>query len=168
MVIFDASVLIVYLSYSDGDVDGLKVANLIDELTKSNTVVGIPAPAWAEFIVRSDEGTTKLIESIRKRSSIRILPFDAAAAYEAAYILRGAFDQTGNKKANSNGTWPKIKYDRQIIAIAKVNKATMIYSDDDGLIGEANRVGLNTTRSSELPLPQVQTSIDFSQQGSSV
>ena len=40
----------------------------------------------------------------------------------------------GNKKDGSGEPWAKIKYDRQIVAIAKVIGASAIYSDD----GESN------------------------------
>jgi hypothetical protein len=50
-------------------------------------------------------------------------------------------------------TWAKLKFDRQIIAIAKVNCAKSIYSDDFGVKSVATANGLKTVHTWELPLP---------------
>ena len=48
----------------------------------------------------------------------------------------------GNKKVLSAAPWDKVKYDRQIVAIAKVAEATAIYSDDKGIRSIAKSVDI--------------------------
>jgi hypothetical protein len=52
-------------------------------------------------------------------------------------------------------TWAKLKFDRQIIAIEKVNAANTIYTDDTGLAVVAKGNGLKIVHTWELPLPAV-------------
>jgi hypothetical protein len=44
-------------------------------------------------------------------------------------MTRAAVD-AGDKRVGSDATWAKVKFDRQIVAIAQVRRATAIYSDD--------------------------------------
>lgn len=48
----------------------------------------------------------------------------------------------------------KVNFDRQIVAIAKVNGATMIYSDDDGLAKFAKSNGIQPVHTWQLPQPR--------------
>jgi hypothetical protein len=60
----------------------------------------------------------------------------------------------------------KIKFDRQIVAIAKVTGATVIYSDDKNLRNFATANNIATVKLAELPLPaeDLQQSIAFPEQ----
>jgi hypothetical protein len=49
----------------------------------------------------------------------------------------------------------KPKFDHQIVAIARVEKATVIYSDDEGLGRFAKRAGIKTIGVGQLPLPPI-------------
>ena len=69
-------------------------------------------------------------------------------------MTRDAIRRLGNKRAGSTKTWQQVKFDRQIIAIAKVNGATTIYSDDYDLATFATGVGVTTIRISQLPIPK--------------
>lgn len=60
---------------------------------------------------------------------------------------------SGDKKAGSTEFWSKIKYDRQIAAIARVRQASAIYTDDNGLAQTAERLGIHVVRLVDLPLP---------------
>lgn len=161
MVIFDANVLITYLSANEADVDYLRLAFLVEELTKNKKTVGVPTPSWAEFLVKSDEATKDLVGEVNKNSAIKILPFDKAAAVEASLIMRAVISSAGNKRGGNDSAWQKIKFDRQILAIARVHSAEILYTNDDDLIKEANRINLKTCRTEELPLPQIQSNINF-------
>ena len=47
----------------------------------------------------------------------------------------------------------KIKFDRQIVAIAKAEGARAVYSDDESVIRYSRQAGLEALRTSDLPLP---------------
>ena len=69
----------------------------------------------------------------------------------------------GNKQGGAQGTWAKVKYDRQIVATAKVEAADTIYSDDNDVQKLAAQAGLAVIGVAELPLPpeMAQGRLDF-------
>lgn len=161
MVIFDTNVLITFVTSDSNDLSYLRISNLFDELTKKQTVVGIAAPSWAEFLVKTNEATKDLISIVNKNSSIKILPFDMAAAAESAFILRTIISSSGDKRGGNDSSWQQIKFDRQILAIARVNQAEMIYTNDNELIKEANKLNIKTCKTEDLMLPQLQSDMNF-------
>jgi hypothetical protein len=54
-----------------------------------------------------------------------------------------------------------MKFDRQVVAIALVNGATVLYSDDDGVAKFAAGCGLKVKRVIDLPVPASQESFRF-------
>jgi hypothetical protein len=75
-------------------------------------------------------------------------------------MTRKAID-SGNKRGASNDTWAKVKYDRQIVAIAKVCGATTIYSDDDGIAALGKEANIQVVKLWELPLPPDKAQIEM-------
>lgn len=59
----------------------------------------------------------------------------------------------GDKRGGSVAPWTKVKFDRQIVSIAKANGATRIYSDDEDVIKFGTRAGLEVISTWNLPLP---------------
>ena len=57
------------------------------------------------------------------------------------------------KRGGSASPWAKLRFDRQIVAIAKTNRATRIYSDDEDVMKFATRLEIKVVRTWELPLP---------------
>jgi hypothetical protein len=84
---------------------------------------------------------------------IRTRPFDDRAAVETAIMTREAI-AAGDKRAGSDAPWQKVKVDRQIIAIARVESATRIYSDDRNLVAFAKRLGMDVISTWDLPTPE--------------
>ena len=68
-------------------------------------------------------------------------------------MTRAAIASGGKKGESSKASWAKVKYDRQIVAIAKVAQATAIYSDDDDVKSIGKSVGIPVISFAELPLP---------------
>ncbi len=164
MVVIDAAMLLLLLRPESGaPIDshtGKPVAEvkegidfLVMELEKSRTKLIVPTPALSEVLVRASlSDAPRIVEEINKASVFEIKPFDALAAIEVAAMTRTALGE-GDKKAGSSETWAKVKYDRQIIAIAKVAQANVIYSDDLGLRAIAQKAGIAVIGLAELPLP---------------
>ena len=70
----------------------------------------------------------------------------------------------GSKRGSSVSPWAKLRFDRQIVAIARTNKATRIYSDDEDVMKFATRLGIEVVRTWELPLPSAkQIDIEYGQ-----
>ncbi len=74
------------------------------------------------------------------------------AAVELA-IMTAKDIKDGDKRAGSTATMAKLKFDRQIVAIAKVNSGSPIYTNDENLIKFANARDVETIALWDLPLP---------------
>ena len=97
----------------------------------------------------------KYLQTLNEQSVFRIFPFDQKAAIEAALAHRDALKRGGLRadSANPDATRTKIKFDRQIVAIAKAEGAEAVYSDDDDIISYAKRSNLKAYRTTDLDLP---------------
>ena len=61
--------------------------------------------------------------------------------------------EAGDLRAGTDATRATLKFDRQIIAIARVHNQTVIYSDDGDIDKLAGKLALEVIPISELPLP---------------
>lgn len=151
MVVFDASVLIdLFNEKLKGD-RRARLDELIQNLAKTRTKILIPAPALAEFLARAGKARDRYFQSFSQSSQFKVAPFGNRAAMECALLLDNAL--TGGDKRNNTKTWAKAKFDWQIVAIAKCESATTIFSEDDDLARIAQRIKLKTIKIDELPLP---------------
>ena len=159
IAVFDASVLI-FLFEKDAagpleKATGLpvtrcydRVNQLVATLTRDRSKIVIPTPALGEILVKAGAAGPEWLRIISENRNIRVASFDVRAAVEFAAMQRE------RKDAAIKGTEPKVKakFDDQIIAIARVAGADVIYSSDDGLARAAaprtQVVGL-----AALPLP---------------
>jgi len=95
--------------------------------------------------------------------NILVKPFDQVAAIELAAVEVEDRLREG-KRAGSASPWAKLRFDRQIVAIAKTNGARRIYSDDEDVMKFARRLGIEVIRTCELPLPSAeQIDIEYGQ-----
>lgn len=101
-----------------------------------------------------------MVDQLQRNSNFSIEPFDTRAAIEVATMSRDA-TKKGSKRGSSTATWAKIKYDRQIVAIAKVLGATTIYSDDRDVQVLAKRAKIDVIGLAALPLPPHEAQMDF-------
>jgi predicted nucleic acid-binding protein len=139
-----------------------RINHLVSYLEKNRTKIIIPTPVLSEILVRAGAAGPDYLALINAQSVFRIVAFDERAAVEVAAMTRRALD-AGDKRGGVDGTWSKIKYDRQIVAIAKVEGAAALYSDDAGVRSFGKVVGLTVLGSWELPLPpeDPQTTLTF-------
>lgn len=172
-VVFDATILLPFLqldSYAPRDPitnDPVerpreRIEYLIEVLEKEKSKIVIPAPALSEILVRSDSAGSEYLDIINRNRAFRIESFDQRAAIELAAMTNDA-KKSGNKRGDQEGTWAKIKFDRQIIAIAKVVGANTIYSDDNEIHKLGKKYDMTIVRACDLPIPKEdkQISLDF-------
>ena len=164
MVLFDNNVLCLLL-HPDADVPNDpktgkpidraadRVNYLRDQLQDAGIRIIIPAPVLSEFLTFADpEYLVTITQSVR----FDIAPFDTRAAAEAAVALRRAMKSGQGKKLGLTSSWQKIKVDRQIVAIGKIHKVTMVYSTDADVLALAKESGLEAMHVADLPLPPPQ------------
>ena len=110
-----------------------RVDHLVTHLEQNRTKIIIPTPALSEILVRAGAAGPEYLAQINSQSVFRIVAFDERDAVEVAAMTRKSIDSSGDKRGGVDGTRNKIKYDRQIVAIAKVEGVTALYSDDLGI-----------------------------------
>jgi hypothetical protein len=130
-----------------------RLAYLVKTIESSKSRIIIPTPVLSELLVRATpQETQRILDEINAAAVFRIEPFETRAAIELAVMTRAALS-TGSKKGGSSETWAKVKFDRQIVAIARVVQATAIYTDDENLAETAKDVGIQPIGLAELALP---------------
>jgi predicted nucleic acid-binding protein len=130
-----------------------RIEFLIETLTEARTRICVPTPVLAELLVRAGKAANSYLTEITTNYAFDVAPFDAKAAVELAFILDG--DLRNRTKLNKDETYAKLKFDRQIVAIAKVNDVKVIYTDDQKLAGVAKANQFTVRHTWELPLPPV-------------
>jgi hypothetical protein len=131
-----------------------------NQLDASRTKIIIPTPALSEVLVHADQAGPEYLNRLQQSSVFRIESFDQRAAIEVAFMIREAI-MKGDKRSGSKEQWAKVKFDRQIVAIAKVNDATAIYSDDTGIRSFAQLANISVVGLGDLPLPPKEAQIEM-------
>ena len=112
----------------------------------------LPTPALAEFMLLAADRWTEYLTIIRRRAIFEIAGFDDPEAVELVeHWLK--FGDHKRLKAGTQETWAKLKYDRQIAAIAMTRRVERIYSTDDDLKKFAERLNIKFSNLPDLPLP---------------
>lgn len=166
MVVFDTSVLLLVLDpKAKGPADpasGLpveqaakRIEHLITVLSNQREKIIIPTPVLSEVLVHAGAAMGGYLNLLNGQSVFRIADFNQKAAIEAAIAMQEALLRGGHRvdAANPDASRTKIKFDRQIVAIAKAEGAHSIYSDDDDVHSYASRGGLLAYRTIDIDLP---------------
>lgn len=130
-----------------------RVQLLFEDIEKSGTTIIIPTPALSEIYVRAGvEAGQEWVRIMKKAKIFKISAFDEIAAAEAA-IMVGSAKKCPSIIPQTDGTWAKIKYDKQIVAIAVSQGAKTLYTDDRNQGNFARRHGLQVINVGDCPLP---------------
>lgn len=150
LVAFDCNAL-VRLTGADCD-EKIKLTHLVAMIDKRKGKMIIPTPALAEYLILADLAGLEFVTALDRRAAVQVADFDISAAFEVSQMHAAALGR-GDKKDGSTSSWQKVKYDTQIVAIAKANGAKLIISNDDGVRASAARIGLKVMKAEELPFP---------------
>ena len=138
-----------------------RVLHLLSELSKAKRKLIIPTPVLSEMLLLTQTAGQAYLEKINKSRAFIVAPFDQKAAIELALMTAVSKRQARKLRAGSAVTAAKLKFDRQIVAIAKVNGATTIYASDSDLATFATNNGLEAIKLEELELPEKDRQMDF-------
>lgn len=92
------------------------------------------------------------MNEITGRACYKVADFEQRAAIEAALRVADALN-AGDKRSGVLAPHHKVKFDRQIVAIAKVENVGIIYSDDRDIKILGEQCGIQVVRVEDLPLP---------------
>lgn len=149
---------------TDGPVaDGKeRIEHLVKKLDQEDERVFIPTPVLSEYLIGARDAGVSRLQLLQNSSVFRFADFDARAAVELATLMREALDR-GDKKSGSGQSYQKIKFDHQIVAIARVCGENVIYSGDLSLHSFASQAGLSAVSLWELEPPprHPQSTLDF-------
>jgi len=171
MIAFDANVLSLLL-YSKSSVPldfrdqkpilyaKERIDSLVTDLEEREETIVVPTPALSEVLVLVAPDVQQYIDILSKSKCFQIKPFGMKAAIEVAIRVKEA-KQKGDKREGLVGEWDKIKYDRQIVAIAKSEGASEIYSTDEDVHRHAKLWGIVPLNVSDIPIPQAQQSLEM-------
>lgn len=106
------------------------VARLIEQLSAQRAKVIIPTPALAEVLTQAPGVGRFYLARIQRWACFQIRPFDDKAAIELAQLLGTSV--------------PKdlLNFGRQIVAIARVYGASILYAEDETVVRFAVECGL--------------------------
>ena len=125
---------------------------LVETLEEEGQRIVIPTPALSEVLVHANDAVAHYLEVLNQSSRFRIVPFDQRAAIELASIVRASSSKT-ELRVGAGGTRASLKFDRQILAIARVERQATIYSDDGDMAKLGAPLGFKVIRTHELRRP---------------
>ena len=171
MAVFDATALLYFLERdadvpldpaTDSPVADAKgrIDFLITTLENRRETIVIPTPALSEVLVHAGAAGPQYLEILNTTRCFRVEPFDQRAAVELAAMTRDAIS-AGDLRAGTNATRAKLKFDRQIIAIALTQGETTIYSDDGDIAKLAGALKIEVVPVHALPRPQEDRQSNF-------
>ncbi|MEK6244034.1 MAG: hypothetical protein AABM33_05980 [Pseudomonadota bacterium] len=128
-----------------------RIEYLIKTLNQAKEVILIPTPVLSEFLVKAGPNRHEFADKFLAARNFISAPFDQRAAIELAFLNDP--DLNAKKKLDDKTTKAKLKFDRQIVSIAKTNGATCIYTDDDPLATCARNNSIKAVMTWELPEP---------------
>lgn len=128
-----------------------RIDYLIGGIHGSGGRIVIPTPVLSELLIGVGHSRSLVVSELTRTPKFIIAPFDTRAAIELALMT----DRVGKhfKKSDPGGTYAKVKFDRQIVAICKVNNVKTIYSEDSDIRKIAEAEGINVKTVADLPLP---------------
>lgn len=163
MVVFDANFLIYFLDakIKGGVGSNPRIDHLVEVIQNTGDRIIVPTPALSELLVRAGDAGPKYLEIIAHSKFFRVAEFGERAAVEAAALTREAIANGNKRGVTPDADWAKVKFDRQIVAIARVVSATAIYTNDGQLSTHARAAGLDAVSLDELPDPPVPPQIEM-------
>lgn len=138
-----------------------RVALLIEDLEKSHATLIVGTPALAEISVRAGvQAAQEWITTMKKSAIFRIVPFDEKSAIEVAIMAGNEIKGDGISVVSAE-TYAKVKYDRQIVAIAHTEGAKTFYTDDQRQGNLAKRLGMVVRGLEDCPAPTASSQGNF-------
>lgn len=165
-VVFDNSFLVFLFDRKAGasvERAAARIDGLIESLSNKKAKIIIPTPALTEVLMAGKFTVQVYIEKLKTFGAFQIRAYDERAAIELAaeYVAT----KKSNRERAKQAPWNKIKFDRQIVAIAKTQGASAVYSDDAQLRQFARECGMDAYGLAEITVPSKQPKLPGMESG---
>jgi len=117
-----------------------EISKLIEALSSENAKVIVPTPALAQVLTHAPGRAESWMRTLNTYSCFQVHPFDDKASFELTQLLGESV----------SGLRDILRFDRQIVAIAKVYGASVLYADDEQVIQFAEACGIRSKRLKDL------------------
>jgi len=125
----------------------------VAEAERQNALILIPAPVLSEFLIGVEVSRYQdYLDVLNGSACFEIVDFDTAAAIECAQLP----DRKELAQISPEQVASKLKYDRQIVAIALAAMADEVWSHDESLRKIASARGLTVRSLADIEPPAVQ------------
>ncbi len=168
-VVFDASFLaILFNPKSNASVTRApeRIDGLIESLSSKKDKIVIPTPALAEILVALAKSGPTYIEKLKQFTCFQVRAFDERAAVEFGAVMQ-ARTKKKKQETRKSVSQNKVKFDHQIVAIAKVQSVKIVYSDDIQLRAFAKECGMDAHSLADIPIPMKQLPLPQPDEGQS-
>lgn len=118
---------------------------LVDQLTDTTKEIIIPSPVLAEVLAAPHANESKILSLISSQSQMKISDFDQRQSIEFGHMFRSI--KRGPENRNS------FKFDLLILACARVESASAIYTADENLQKKARNLGIQAISFQDLDRP---------------
>ncbi|MBC7381313.1 MAG: PIN domain-containing protein [Burkholderiaceae bacterium] len=122
---------------------------LMKDFEQSREKIGVPAPAYTEFLIGSGSARGAYQARIENMSRFSIEPFSTRAAMECSILLTEVFSKQQQKAIGKT----KLKFDWMIVATAKAMNATCMYTCDGDIKRACERISFPYVMINTLALP---------------
>ncbi|MBM7342721.1 VapC toxin family PIN domain ribonuclease [Erwinia sp. INIA-01] len=137
---------------------GRRIQALLDMIESSGGSIIIPTPVLAEYLVGIDKSEHQnYIRLIQRKSCFEIASFDEIAAIECAQMPSIKELKAMMKSDTAN----KVKFDRQIISIAKSLNVDEIWTHDIGVFKRCKEMGMIVKSLADIEPTPIQVLIDM-------
>jgi hypothetical protein len=136
-VVVDTSIVLPGLIGKPGEMEKqecVRARAFFDWLAKNSIQAAIAAPTLAELMLHRT-GPLAAGALLIIKSRLRVLPFDERAALQMG-VLHGMRNTDGEIQrliALTGQTKRMLRFDLQVLAVAKANGATFVYSEDENM-----------------------------------
>lgn len=129
-----------------------RILYLTNQLAKAGTRLILPTPALSEALAWTGAAASDWLGMLRRFSVFRIADFDQRAALECARLTSQHWSGRMKPLRSELGRH-RVKFDLQIVAIARVAGARELLSDDSGVKTLAALCDMTCRGVADLPLP---------------
>jgi predicted nucleic acid-binding protein len=126
-----------------------RIEGFLEEMDARETQIIIPTPVLSELLIRAHDRQSEILAVLTGKKAVVVQAFDLQAAVENAALRR----DKKLTRAFAAQTKNEVRFDLQIMAIAKVCQADFLYTDDGNLVKRCRQAGMAVRGIADIPVP---------------